>query len=90
MHLTARLIHALPINERRVFSRAEAASYAGVSLGHFKKLVEDGILPEPLPGYGRVRRWDKAALDRALDNASGAATFAPTQSAYDAWRSARG
>lgn len=91
MHLTAALIHALPVHERRVLNREEAASYVGISRGHFNKLVDDGTLPGPLPGYGRIRRWDKAALDRALDISSGvtSASLSPA-GAYEQWRAANG
>lgn len=93
MNLTAALIHALPPEERRVFNRGEAASYAGVSPGHFDKLVAAGTLPNALP-YGRIRRWDKVALDHYLDRASAvpseAAREQPVVSAYDAWSNARG
>lgn len=91
MHLTAGLIHALPVHQRRVFNRDEAASYVGVSAGHFMKLVGEGTLPAPLAAYGRVRRWDKAALDMFLDGASGANSSVPVATAaYDQWRNARG
>lgn len=87
MHLTARLIHALPIEERRVLNRKEAASYAGVSPGHFAKLVDLGTMPGPLSSYGSARRWDKSALDRALNTAGGIADLGKTAdvSAYDLW-----
>ncbi len=85
------LIHALPVSERRVLDRQEAASYAGVSPGHFDKLVASGILPGPLPGYGRTRRWDRAAIDRALDEVSGITSpLAAAPNAYDMWSSSRG
>ena len=76
MYLTTSLIHALPVAERRVLSSNEAASYAGVSRGKFNKLVADGTLPGPLPMSG-VRRWDRAALDRALDRLSGLGSGIP-------------
>lgn len=91
MHLTASLIHALPVDKRRVLNRDEAASYVGVSPGHFKKLVDEGTMPAPLAAYGRVRRWDKATLDQALDGASGASgSAAEALGAYDQWRNERG
>lgn len=91
MHITAGLIHALPVHERRVFNCEEAASYVGVSPGHFKKLVDDGAMPAPLAALGRVRRWDKAALNKILDGASGTAgSAADVPCAYEAWSSARG
>ena len=91
MDITAGLIHALTPCERRVLSRAEAASYVGVSPGHFSKLVENGAMPTPLEAYGRARRWDKAALDHALDSTSGVnGSAAVALGAYDLWRSAHG
>src|SRR5262245_55113443 len=67
--LTTELIHALPISDRRVFNRSEAASYVGVSTGYFDKLIASGNMPKALSLPG-VKRWDKAALDRALDKMS--------------------
>lgn len=92
MNLIAGLIHALPVGERRVLNRGEAASYVGVSPGHFETLVLSGTLPFPLPGYGRTRRWDRAAIDQALDRASGLSTLlgAPSSNAYDMWSNSRG
>ncbi len=91
MALTAALIHALAPNDRRVLSRAEAASYVGVSPGHFSKLVEASTMPNSLPTYGRTRRWDRNAIDQALDRASGTTTSTKDAlTAYDAWSSARG
>lgn len=89
--LIVRLVHALPIAERRVFNRNEAASYVGVSPGFFDKLVSEGRMPRPLP-MGRVRRWDKAAIDVALDalgDLNGSRPIAPP-SPYDAWSRRRG
>ncbi len=91
MHLTAGLIHALPLQERRVFTRDEAASYVGVSPSHFSKLVRDGTMPGPIPSFGRARRWDKSSLDRTLDAAIG--FFDPTATqlnAYDEWKASDG
>lgn len=91
MHLSSALIHALPVGERRVYSRKEAASYVCVSPGKFDKLVAEGRLPAPLPMPG-VKRWDKSALDEALNLMSNLRpeTIAGSRSAYDAWRSTRG
>jgi predicted DNA-binding transcriptional regulator AlpA len=91
MDLTAALIHALPLAERRVFNRAEAASYVGISPGHFDKLVTAGILPDRLP-FGNIRRWDKAALDRFLDTAGTLPTDQRPagESAYETWSRSRG
>ena len=93
MHLTTELIHALPVSERRVFSRDEAASYLGVSPGLFDSLVIKRIVPRSLPLPSRVKRWDKVALDRALNDLSGLHDNnldGSATSAYDTWRADRG
>ncbi len=89
MFLTTELIHVLPPADRRVYNRPEAASYLGVSPGYFDNLVAKGQFPPPLP-LGGVKRWDKAALDHALNALSGLKAEEPSASAYDAWRSSRG
>ncbi|MHA6731247.1 excisionase family DNA-binding protein [Devosia sp. A369] len=92
MNLIAGLIHALPLDQRRVFNLSEAASYMGVSSGHFDKLVAAGTLPSALP-YGRIRRWDKTALDYYLDRTSALPSklaLQPATNAYDTWSAARG
>lgn len=65
----AALIHALPPTVRRGFNRKEAASYIGISVGTFDKLVRDGGMPRPLQLMGR-KVWDRAALDRMIDRHS--------------------
>jgi hypothetical protein len=50
-------------------SKKEAALYAGCgSLSAFNDWVRRGILPGPIP---RTHKWDRKAIDRALDKASG-------------------
>lgn len=86
------LIHALSLDQRRVFNRAEAASYLGVSRGYFDKLVQLGQLPAALPFPG-VKRWDKGALDQWLDAVSGVPAGGQadgTSAAYDEWSRSRG
>ena len=70
MLINTGLIHALAPSDRRVFSRKEAASYVGVSVGQFDKLVRLRILPSPLPMPG-VKRWDILAINKAIDAMSG-------------------
>jgi excisionase family DNA binding protein len=91
MYLTTELIHALPASERRVYNRDEAASYVGVSPGFFESLVAGGKMPSALP-MGRIRRWDKVALDRALDVLGGVDRSAESvpPSPYEAWSRRRG
>lgn len=52
----------------RLLSRAEAAAYCGYSPEHFSRLVAKGLFPAALP---RIKRWDKAAIDRTLNELSG-------------------
>ena len=47
---------------------AEAAAYLGLAPASFTKWVADGRAPRPLPG---TRRWDRKAIDFALDKISG-------------------
>src|SRR5262245_38091126 len=68
--LTACLIHALPPGDRLGFNRREAASRIGVSVGHFDKLVREGLVPPPVNLLGR-KVWHRDALDRVLDGQLG-------------------
>lgn len=56
--------------EPRLLSRQEAATYCGVSVATFSGWVTAGHIPRPLFGS---KRWDKKAIDAALDKASGLA-----------------
>lgn len=55
-------------NEKRLLNRQEAAAYCGVGVSTFYSWVKSGHIPQPLFGS---KRWDKAAIDAALDRASG-------------------
>lgn len=79
---TCGLIHALPPSDRRVFGRAEAASFVGASVGYFDKLVRAGIMPKPLSLPG-VKRWDIRALDKALDGLSGISGSGDSDNEWD-------
>ncbi len=53
----------------RVLSKGEAAAYCGAgSISSFDDWVRRRIIPGPIPG---THRWDRLAIDRALDAASG-------------------
>ena len=75
-------------NKPRLMDRAEAAAYCGYSPGQFSRLVTSGRLPPALRG---LRRWDRAAIDAWLDQASGidrSLAKTPKQvsdDAFDAW-----
>ncbi len=90
------LIHALPIADRRCLDRKEAASYVGVSVGTFDRLVRGGQMPSSIDLFGR-KVWDRRALDSAVDAKMVGSVFsrstadvAPTLSPLDAWRLANG
>lgn len=51
----------------RLMSGSEAAAYCGVTPATWSKWVADGAMPKAAIG----RRWDRKAIDLALDKASG-------------------
>jgi integrase len=55
------------MTEPRLMSGSDAASYCGVAPATFSQWVAAGRMPGPLPG---TRRWDRKAIDLALDEAS--------------------
>lgn len=98
MQIVTSLIHALPSSERRCFDRKEAASYVGVSVGTFDKLVRAGDMPSSIELFGR-KVWDRRALDGAVDAKMTSSRFAspsriidapPALSPLDAWRISNG
>jgi hypothetical protein len=56
------------VTEPRLMTGAEAAAYLGLTPASFSKWVAKGRAPSPLPG---TRRWDRKAMDLALDKISG-------------------
>jgi excisionase family DNA binding protein len=56
------------VTEPRLMTGAEAAAYLGITSATFAKWVANGRAPKPLPG---TRRWDRKAIDLALDKVSG-------------------
>jgi hypothetical protein len=70
----------------RGMTREEAAAYCGCeSMAAFSNWVRRGIIPRPLPG---THRWDRKAIDAALDRASGLETTLQ-ESPLEAWRAQR-
>ena len=56
----------------RCLTKQEAAIYCGCkTLSSFDQWRAKGIIPPPIPG---TNRWDRKALDAALDRASGLVT----------------
>lgn len=71
--------------EIRLLTRKEAASYCGIGVSTFDKWVAAGRVPAALKG---TRRWDRRALDAALDVASG--LKGQSRSSWDTWRGRKG
>lgn len=72
-------------DNKRLMNRHEAAAYCGVGVSTFYSWVKAGHIPQPLFGS---KRWDKAAIDAALDKASGlnhTASSAPTEDPLEKW-----
>ena len=53
-----------PSRDARILTRREAADYCRLSVSGFDGWVRKGLLPGPING---TRRWDRKALDGALD-----------------------
>jgi hypothetical protein len=70
---------------KRGLSKQEAAQYCGCeTLGAFDQWRRKGIIPGPIPG---TTRWDRKALDAALDRASGLVTGSAAElSPYQRWK----
>ena len=68
----------------RGLTREAAAAYCGLTPEGFDQWVKRGLVPGPIPG---TQRWDRKAIDAALDRASGLDTIA--SSAFDTWKARR-
>lgn len=65
----------------RGLSREQAAEYCGCeTTGAFDTWVRKGIVPGPIPG---TTRWDRRAIDRALDRRSG--LLESSKETFDEW-----
>jgi predicted DNA-binding transcriptional regulator AlpA len=56
------------VTQPRLMTGPDVAAYLGIASATFAKWVAQGTLPSPLPG---TRRWDRKAIDLALDKISG-------------------
>lgn len=72
------------VGEVRLLSGPDAAAYLGITPATFSRWVADGTVPRPVPGK---RRWDRKAIDLALDKSSGivAPSIVPEEAAEDEW-----
>jgi predicted DNA-binding transcriptional regulator AlpA len=66
----------------RLLTRHEAAMYCRLSPQTFSAWVKLGRLPASIRG---TARWDRKAIDAALDSISGLMTQS-TESAFDQWK----
>jgi predicted DNA-binding transcriptional regulator AlpA len=69
----------------RLLTREQAAAYCGLSVHGFSEWVKTARLPGPIPG---TIRWDRKAIDAALDLASGIDPRIGT-APYDEWKALR-
>jgi len=70
------------MGDARCLTREQAASYCNLSPEGFSAWQRKGIVPGPMPG---TARWDRKALDAALDARSGLSTVSEPEDAYLAW-----
>lgn len=76
--------HNHPMNHYspRCLTKRQAADYCGLSLSGFAEWVRSGIVPPAIP---KTTRWDKKAIDIALDRLSDI-TEQSKVSALDRWK----
>lgn len=68
---------------KRLMTGAQAAEYCELAPATFSNWVAAGRLPPPLPG---TRRWDRRALDAAIDKLSGLApSIVPSDDPFEIW-----
>lgn len=68
----------------RGLTAVAAANYAGCqTVAAFRAWVRRGIMPRPIPG---TRRYDRRAIDLALDRLSQITSHSPESSAYGQWK----
>jgi hypothetical protein len=71
----------------RGLTREDAAAYCGLTPEGFDDWVKRGVVPGPIAG---TQRWDRKAIDLALDRASGIQSASgDAVSPYEEWRRRR-
>lgn len=73
--------------EPRLLTKEQAAAYCGYSPSSFARHVDAGTFPGPVPA---THRWDRKALDRALDRASGIPSRNSAEDALAEWGAKHG
>ncbi|SHO65854.1 hypothetical protein SAMN02745172_02501 [Pseudoxanthobacter soli DSM 19599] len=71
----------------RALTREQVASYLGLSPSAVSDWQARGLIPGPIPG---TRRWDRVAIDRAMDRISGLSNGDEAEDDFSAWRRANG
>jgi hypothetical protein len=74
---------ALAPLQPRGLAREDAAAYCGLTPEGFDEWVKRGIVPGPIPG---TQRWDRKAIDLALDRASGLESAEEQVDVFERWR----
>ena len=72
-------------DEKRGMTRERAAAYLDLEPAGFDGWVRKGIVPGPMEG---TKRWDKKAIDAALDKRSGLSPTMPADP-YEEWKRGR-
>jgi hypothetical protein len=70
----------------RLLTRGQAAAYCSLSARSFSEWVKIGKMPGPISG---TARWDRRAIDAALDEASGLEVPAGREDAFETWKRGR-
>ena len=74
------------VHAQRCLTHQQVRVYVGLSDSGLADWIDRELIPGPIKG---TKRWDRKAIDLALDKASGiAATSEP--SAYDKWKAGQG
>lgn len=77
--------HAL--TSRRGMTKEEAADYCGcLTTAAFDVWIRKSIVPGAIPG---TNRWDRKAIDLALDRASNIESGAPSVSLLAEWKASK-
>lgn len=66
--------------EPRLLTKEQAAAYCGYCANAFGRHVSEGNLPPAIPG---THRWDRKALDAAIDKLSGLEATMPSDDPYE-------
>lgn len=70
----------------RGMTRGQVAAYLSLSPTSIDVWMRKGIIPGPIPG---TSRWDRLAIDDAIDQASGRTQAPAAETAFDKWRRGR-